>query len=352
MKKVLVLLIVLLMISTAFAEITINGDARVRPRLDQKFDEDGKTSQDLYYMYWARLWVTAKLTEGYYFQTKLATDGPANFIGLMGGGLYGQVDGWTTNAAAHSPNRGVVRFAEAHFGRKTDKYGYSMGVLPMSGLGNPEYDLHFYPTSKSDLPYTILNAASAAGFRGFYKIGESKLNVTLTVDQNTGNREVKDTPRDPYSIFASYDMKLGETKVSPTLIYTTQDKDLPSPLTVGANVGLPKLAGFALSAGGYYTTQPVEDATKYSGPMVHLKAVKPIGPGTFVSWVDWKTIDVDGADDPIATTLLWVMYKYTVYKSEVGTFYLAPTFRRIMQNYGDMEYARNKIELTMHIAFK
>ena len=123
-------------------------------------------------------------------------------------------------------------------------------------------------------------------------------------------------------------------------------------MTVGVNSALPKIAGFGLSAGGYFTNQSVENAGKYSGLMAHFKAVKAIGPGTFVSWVDYKSIDRDGFDDKTNTTLLWVMYKYVLYKSDVGNFSISPTFRRLMQNVGDVEYARNKIELTMHMTFK
>ncbi len=352
MKKIILVILSILIVQIAFAEVTIKGDARVRPRLDQRYDADGKTFQDFYYMYWARIWLDAQLTEGWYFSTKLASDGPGNFIGRFGDSPYDGNGGWTDGRAAHSGGRGAVRFAEMHFGRKTERMGFSMGILPMSALGNPEYDLHFYPTSTSDIPYTIVNAASAAGFRGFYKLGSGQLNLTLTLDDNTGNREDDANPRDPYSLFASYEMKVGDLDITPTLIATTADKDMASPITAGANVGLPKFAGFALSAGGYFTSQGVEAAGKYSGLMTHIKAVRPIGPGTFVSWLDYKTIDTDWQDDNVNTALLWVMYKYVVYKSEIGSFYLAPTFRRIMQNTGNVEYARNKIELTMHMTFK
>ncbi|MBN2281733.1 MAG: hypothetical protein JXQ65_14220 [Candidatus Marinimicrobia bacterium] len=371
MKKIFVILFVFLMLSSVFAEIVINGDARIRPRLDvSTLENNGTTSttRDMYYMYWARLWVTAKLTEGWYFQTKLATDGPANFTGKLGGSHYGGTVGWTDANAAHSAGRGVVRFAEVHFGRKMDNYGFSMGILPLSGLENPEFDLHFFPTSKSDIPYTILNAASAAGFRGFFCIGENRLNATITVDRdqvqykmievedmNGDKTKTEDELKDYYSLFLDYQMKFGDLKVAPTLIYSMTEEDEASPMTVGANVALPKMAGFGLSAGGYYTLQSQENnvgLSKYSGPMIHLKATKPMGPGTFSGWVDWKSITIDDDDDAVATTLLWLMYKYTVYKSEFGTFWLAPTYRLMLQNYGDMNYSRNKIEVTLHMDFK
>ena len=373
MKKLLITVIIVLSVTcqVVSAEITIKGDARVRPRLDQKFNEDGKTFESFYYMYWARLWINANLSEGWYFSTKLAADGPSNFIGVFGGNQYDNSNGWTDEKAAHSGSRGVLRFAEMHFGRKTDKYGFSMGILPMSGLGNPEYDLHFYPISSSDIPYTILNTATAAGFRGYYSTGKNKFNFTVTVDNETGNRETDDIPRDQYSIFTNYEMGIAKVKIAPTLTYTTAGEGLASPITLGINTKLPQIRGFGLSAGAYYLTQGIEDyekylsslksithmdtlgiSGKYSGIMLHGKVVKPIGPGTFVCWADYKTIDFDELDSIVETTLIWIMYKYEIYKSDFGSFYIAPTFRRMFQKYDDFEFARNKLELTLHMNFK
>ena len=80
--------------------------------------------------------------------------------------------------------------------------------------------------------------------------------------------------------------------------------------------------------------------------------MKPIGPGTFVCWADYKTIDFDELDSIVETTLIWIMYKYEIYKSDFGSFYIAPTFRRMFQKYDDFEFARNKLELTLHMNFK
>ena len=366
MKKIqllMILALVFLLVGSLCAEITFSGDARVRPRLDQQFSNGDMTSGNIYYLYWARLWVDAKLTDGYYFRTKLSADGPADFIGTFGGGTYDGLGSWSGAKSAIGGTRGILRFSEMHFGRKTENWGYSMGILPFSGLANPEYDIHFFPLSKSDIPFTILNRNSSSGFRGYYKVGPGLLNASLTVDNNLGSSDGNDNTddaRDQYSLFLNYTMKLGNFKVQPTIIKTIASPDtgtvvapLAAPMTAGANFGLPKIAGFALSAGGYFTMQGVEDAGKYTGPGIHAKVVGKLGPGSLVAWADWKSITMDGEDDACNTTLLWIMYKYTVYKSDVGSFALAPTFRRIMQVQGDaIDYARNKIELTMHFSFK
>ena len=138
LKKIKIIVILSITISSAlYSQITFHGDARVRPRLDQKFDPDGKTFEDFYYMYWVRLWMDAKLTEGWFFTTRLSADGPAGFIGKFGEGTYGGTDGWSDNQAVHGGGRGVVRFTELYFGRKTKNFGYVMGILPFNALANP-----------------------------------------------------------------------------------------------------------------------------------------------------------------------------------------------------------------------
>lgn len=375
MRRIIFSLIVLLLVfSSLKGEIKFHGDARVRPRLDQKFNQDGKTYEDFYYFYWVRLWMDAKLDDGWYFRTKLSTDGPADFIGKFASPTFDGVGGWTADHAAHSPHRGIVRFNELHFGRKTDNFGFSMGLLPFNALKNPEYDIHFYPVSKSDIPYYTMNNNAAAGFRGYYKVGPGKLNASLSVDNNTGNREVVDE-RDQYSIFLDYEYNVGEIKLVPTMIYSMGARDKASPLTAGLNIALPKYAGFNIKAGGYMTNQSADIANpainsgylglsdfsaadssafngRYSGAGIHFFLARKVGPGSVVGWCDFKSIDIDNIEDNKNTTLLWLMYKYTVYKSEKGAFVLAPTFRHIRQKFGAIEYYRNKIELTMHISFK
>ena len=375
MRKLLLIgLMVILFLSFLAGEITFKGDARVRPRLDQKFNKNGRTYQDFYYLYWVRLWMEADLEAGWYFKTKLSTDGPGDYIGKFASPTFDGVSGWTAKHSAHSGHRGAVRFNEAHFGRKTDRMGFSIGLLNFNALANPEYDLHFYPVSRSDVPYFVMNTNSAAGFKGYYQIGPGRLNASITVDNNTGNRELIDE-RDQYSGFLNYEVQVGGVKVQPTLITSIGAQDKPVPITLGTNLTPPKFAGFSIQAGSYYTTQSadvknsvinpgyvdlvdfsssdsVNYTGKYSGPGFHLKLAQDLGPGTLVGWADYKSINMDQIDNNKNTTLIWLMYKYTVYKSDYGAFVLAPTFRHMRQSFGDKRYSRNKIELTMHFSFK
>ena len=375
MKKIIVLNLLLITLFVCLkGEIKFRGDARVRPRLDQRFDQNGKTYQDFYYLYWVRLWMDAELEDGWYFTTKLAADGPSSFISKFGGPTYDGIKSWTGENAVHSGHRGAIRFNEAHFGRKTSRFGFSMGILPFNALAEPEFDLHFYPVSKSDIPYLILNNNSAAGFRGYYKLGPGKLRATVTVDNNTGNREEVDL-RDQYSSFLNYDFKLGEFKLRPSFIASLGAENRASPLTAGLNVETPQYFGFNFQAGGYFTSQQADIADpasnsgylglddfsaqdsanytgKYSGPGFHVQLSRKIGPGSFVGWVDHKIIDMDGVNDSKNTTYIWLKYNYPVYKSKSGSFWVGPTFRQIRQTFGGIEYIRNKIEVTLHFNFK
>ncbi|MCK5077297.1 MAG: hypothetical protein KAR38_13025, partial [Calditrichia bacterium] len=375
--RLLTIAILAILFFNLHAEIKFSGDARVRPRVDQMYDEDGKTSQDMYYLYWIRMWMKADLTDGWFVNAELSSDGPADWIGKMGAdGNYDNLNygtgvptdttftkynnlGWDRNNS-----NGVIRWSEAYFGRNGETAGFSMGLLPLNGLTNHELDLHYYPGTESDIAYLIYNRNSATGFRGYYKTANGKLCATLTVDDNLGKFDGNDATKDvndQYSALVHYTAQVGEMTLQPTLIKTIAPEGRMSPLTAGVNFKAPKLSGVALSGGGYYTMQSEENAVvrpgsdvigKYSGFMIHGKVVAKAGPGSIVSWVDYSSIDMDNADDKVNAYYLWLMYKYVVYKSEVGAFAVMPTFRRISNTFGNKEFARNKIEITMQLSFK
>ena len=68
------LIVLMLMVSAVFADITITGDARVRPRMDIKDSgEYGTKTSDIYYLYSARLLISADIGGGYFFKTRSYT---------------------------------------------------------------------------------------------------------------------------------------------------------------------------------------------------------------------------------------------------------------------------------------
>ena len=65
LKKVVIFSFLITGLSTSvYGQISFHGDARVRPRYDQKFVNGDQTYKDFYYMYWVRLWMDAALTDG------------------------------------------------------------------------------------------------------------------------------------------------------------------------------------------------------------------------------------------------------------------------------------------------
>ena len=354
------IVLLLAIVGNVFADISFHGDARVRPRLDQKFSNGDKTYQDLYYLYWIRFWARADLTDGWYAVGKLATDGPGDFIGVFGKenpgsanptGNYTVQDNWDRNSA-----NGVVRFGQAYFGKDGKKAGFSMGLLPFDPLAHPELDFHFFPGSSSDIPFNILAQTSATGFRGYYKTANGQLNTTVTVDDNNGYWDgdpTTDDPKDQYSVLMDFDANAGDFKIQPTLLKTFGSDMMPSPLTFGVNGALPKIGNANFTGGAYFTTQKADSTSKYDGFFIHAKTVFPAGPGTVVAWADYSSLKYDMLSDRLNSLYVWLMYKIVVYKSELGNFSINPTYRIISQKQGDLyDYSRNKIEVTLHLTFK
>ena len=81
MKKLFTAALLLtLVITGTYADITMTGDARVRPRLDiVDLGSYGNRTDNIYYFYRARLNIAADIGDGYFFKTKLGYNGAANF---------------------------------------------------------------------------------------------------------------------------------------------------------------------------------------------------------------------------------------------------------------------------------
>jgi hypothetical protein len=365
MKKMIGLLALLsfLFAAQVSAEVTFSGDMRVLPRYDivtKTISGAETTTKDIYYLYWGRIWMNVKLTEGWYGKAHVAADGPAGYI-KFGAEPFDGVRGYSSAQAAHSPGRATLRFIQLYIGRdnKEAGWGFSTGILPFNGLANPELDLHFYGGALCDIPYMILGQNSAAGFRGYMTLGPGKLTATLTVDDALGKDDGNDATEDrtdQYSLFADYNMKLGDLSFQPTLIKTFGSEGFESPLTAGANLTLPKIAGTTLILGGYYTMNSVEDTANavsdYNGYMAHFKAVRKIGPGSLNYWIDYSVLDDDDWSESKNTIQSWLMYSLPLYKSEVGSFALNPTWRYTHQTFTNFQYDQHKFEVALHLTFK
>ena len=358
MRKIRLLsLIILGVLSGANAEITLSGDARVRPRLDVKDNgEFGNKTEDIYYLYRARIQLAADIGDGYFFKTRLGHNGAAYWTGKFGEGTT------PTSTSLTGSGRGTVDFMELYFGYKGHTYGWSAGIIPVSGT--PLKDIHFYPELALDLPYVIFNNSAAHGFDLNYELAGNRLDLKILVDDNAGIKISEDgdvldslSTRDQYTLDLSYPVSLLGFKVVPEVLYTVADEGGAAPLTYGAEFALPKVAGFGLSSFAGLTKQTVEDSTKgtekYQGWIARAKMSGKIGPGVFTAWYDVAATNYEVDDITANFSYLWLSYTYVLHKSDMGSISLAPTYRLLTKKIEDTtDYSRAKLELTTQITFK
>ena len=354
MQKLFTTTIILTLILTgAYADITMTGDARVRPRLDiVDLGSYGNRTDNIYYFYRARLNIAADIGDGYFFKTKLGYNGAANFAKFGTGTL-------PTGISLSSAGRSSLSFMEVYFGHQSKTYGWAAGIIPVPH--NPLLDMHFYPGKMANIPWLLYNNAAASGFDFNYMLAGGKFDIKVLVDNNDGVKvssegDVIDslTTTDQYSFDASYSIALAGIKVTPQLLMTIADEGDPAPVTYGAALALPKVAGFGVSAYFGMTNQNADDTNAYSGWITRAKLVGMLGPGALTAWYDIATYTPDDASlEPTNTSFMWISYTYTLHKSDKGSVTLAPTYRLYTQETeGSLDYARTNIELTTQITFK
>ena len=381
-----ILTTLLILMSFAYAEITISGDARVRPRWDMNDNAlDSMKSTNIYHLYWVRLDIAADIGGGYFFKTRLAHNGAGNFIGKFGTGTL------PSSASPSSAGRGTVDFMLAYFGHQGKKFGWSAGLLPVPG--SLLLDAHYYPIKPLDIPWILFNNSAAPGFNFNYKLFGQQLDLKVLVDDNAGMsvegeiltstdtsytwlfdqesdtlRIYRDTTytssvndpnvdtKDQYTINLSYPIKALGVQIKPELLLTVADSGNAAPMTFGANVTLPKIAGFVISAGAGAITQSIETNEypgAYTGVVNRFKLAGKVGPGSLVTWVDMFKIDpkLDGLPNTTSTSI-WLSYKYILHKSDAGEVSLKPTYRQFTQKIdGLQDYNRVFMELTTEIKF-
>ena len=354
MKKLFTAVILLtLVIAGVYADITMTGDARVRPRLDiVDLGSYGNRTDNIYYFYRARLNVAADIGEGYFFKTKLGYNGAANFAKFGTGTL-------PTGISLASAGRSPLSFMEVYFGHQSKTYGWAAGIIPVPH--NPLLDMHFYPGKMANIPWLLFNNAAAPGFDFNYRLAGGKFDLKVLVDNNDGVKESSEgdvidslTTTDQYSLDASYSLALSGIKLTPQFLMTIADEGDPAPVTYGAALALPKVAGFGVSAYFGMTSQNADDTDAYTGWITRAKLVGMLGPGALTAWYDMATYTPDDASlEPTNTSFMWISYTYTLHKSDKGSVSLAPTYRLYtQQTEGSLDYARTNIELTTQITFK
>ena len=386
LNKKLLFGILIIMLSSVYAQVKLTGDARVRPRFDVKDNgEYGTKSEDFYYYYRARLMIEANIGGGYYFNTRLGHNAAAYWTGKFGTGVT------PSSSSIPGAGRGSVDFMELYFGHKGKKLGWSGGIIPVKH--NPMLDIHYYPEIMLDKAFDTYSNNAAHGFDVNYKLGRNVLDLKILVDDNAGKKVVDEnfvsrsdtsivyiidqdsgsirldttitmtsssasTSRDQYTFYVSYPVSFLGFKMTPHLLYTLADEGRPAPITYGAEFALPKVAGFKLSSSAALTSQSVSDSLSgvaaYSGSIARIKMVGKLGPGTLVAWYDLASTKPDASGSVKSDfTYLWLSYSYTMHKSDWGSLVVAPTYRLYTHKIEDSrDYSRAKIELTTQITFK
>ena len=344
----------IILITSAYADITWTGDARVRPRLDIiDLGSYGNRTDNIYYFYRARLNMKADIGDGYFFKTTLSYNGAANFA------KFGTGTTPVSSVSLASAGRSPLSFMEVYFGQQNQTFGWSAGIIPVPH--NPLYDMHFYPGKMANIPWLLYNNASAAGFDFNYSLAGGKFDLKMLVDNDDGvtvssEGDVIDdlTTTDQYSLDASYSKAFGSIKVTPQFLMTVADQGDPAPVTYGAGLGLPKIAGLGASAYFGLSNQSADDTEAYTGWIARAKLVGNLGPGALTAWYDMAAYTPDDDSlEPTNTSFMWISYTYTLHKSDKGAVTLAPTYRLYTQKTeGSLDYARTNIELTTQITFK
>jgi hypothetical protein len=379
------LMILILLITGVYADITISGDARVRPRLDIT-DQGayGSKSSDSYYLYWVRLNVNADIGGGYYMKTQLAHNGAGSFIGKFGTGTLPSTASYSSGA------RGSVDFMLAYFGYEGKRFSWSTGLIPV--YGDIFLDAHFYPIKPLDIPWILFNNNAAFGVDLNYVLAGQKLDLKVFVDDNSGKTVegdiltsidtayawiidqdsgvvVRDTSitslstdpnqatKDKYTFNLSYPVSIAGIQIKPHMYMTLADSGIAAPLTMGVELKLPKIAGWTMSVSTGTTSQKVETTAypgAYKGSFYRGKLWGKLGPGSFLTWVDVTSISPDLTSVPdINSTSIWISYQWKLYQSDKGEVSFKPTYRQhIQKTDGQQDLARTFIELTTEIKFK
>lgn len=368
--------------SAASAQVSFTGDARFRPRLDLDdrtgdLNQGYKTTQT-YYMYRLRLDMTAAIGEGYYVKSRLAHNGLAFYQKGGQGELPDIFGNQTNNVSDPSARRPELDLSYLYIGRATDDFGFDLGIIPVTGFSNPLWDLHYYPNLMIDVPYFIWNTDGAFGGRTYYDVGPGRLTVYALLDmeaeetRESAAGETLADRSDQYTLTAAYAVPVGGFRVEPMIMKTVGGQSSTftggvettltynAPLTIGANVVLPKFSGLTPSATVGYTMNDEGETVNapvaaYTAWLARAKLAGPIGPGSLLAWVDVAQRTDEAPAGDVGNDFLhwWLAYSFPIYSGERGSFSITPEWRFMnTDREEDTLRRRHKIEVNFDIAFR
>jgi len=352
MKKYIILGMLIIISSVAFATLKISGHADIRPRFDMKDYEDGegnltKQLHNLYFQYRARVNIRADIGEHYYFNGMLGHNALAMMTN-MADGTAKPKEGSDNTAQAPS-----VDWMQLYIARDGD-FGWQFGRVPLAG--NILLDMHYYPTKVHDLPFLIYNNNAYTGGKVYARLGDGRLTGIIAIDQDVVNHESYDagdstvTDQDGMTVALQYDRKFGKLSVSPEIYYSAH-KSNQNPLTVGALLGY-DVAEFHLFGGAGYTRS--READRYDGYTYQVGAKRKLGPGSLKADYNGAMVDRSSHGGAETEFSFWkIAYYYKIAAGQHGDLTLRPQWRHYRKQVIDGEgYIRNKWELYLSINFK
>lgn len=378
MKKLLstVLIIMLLVVaSDLFAQLKISGDARFRPRLniDDKTENGGTLTNDVYYMYRMRLNFKWNIGDGYFLASRLGHNGLAGY-GVFGKGVSADALGGYGKDYSESARRMSLDIMFLNGGRATKTYGYKFGLFGAGSYSNPIFDVHYYAAAMIDIPFFIFNNDGLFGASAYYKAGPGKVTFSALYDNPLG-RSVEDANgneiynmNDQYTFYLDYNMKASGWGFQPMVMMTMADS-AAAPLTLGANFSSPKLIGnLALGLSAIYSTNSVKESemanftkdygmvnNEYTAYLMRAKISGNVGPGKLLLWVDLGNREDTKDDGSIVKNdflYSWLGYSFTVYSGDAGKFIITPEWRHIATDVdGTNTRTREKIEMNFDFKF-
>lgn len=353
---------------TLSAEIKISGDVRVRPRLDIKDNGIfGDKTINSYYYYLARLNFKSDIGEGWFGHIQLGTNGNGYFSGMFSDPTQPGASKPTDEVSIDGATRGSVDFMLVCFGRKTKRFGYMGGLMPVDGIKNPMFDLHYYSDKMIDLPYYIFSNNGAYGFSGYIGFENGgKFNVSIYVDDNNGIRTedssgvLTENIIDQYTFMLDAPLKFSDFTIQPVLFITTisQQDSTEAPVTYGINVTTPKVGQFTFSSSLSMSSQDEKGTDEYNAWYLRTKAVGKLGKGTLAVWYDIanKTFELAGGDKVHDFSHVWLSYTIPVFKSDKGAVSIKPTWRYMAEKVevagvDTKDFVRNKFEVAIDFKF-
>lgn len=327
---------------SAYAQLTVTGDARMRPRWDLN-DQTGANknlSKDLYVMYRARLRLKADIGEGWSFQSMLGHNGVGEYAGKFAKGDLPDILGVEqSNISNDGARRATVDFMELFIDYKNTNEGFKIGLFPISSVSNPVYDLHYYPMRMVDIPYFIFNN-DATGVE--LKDQDDQYSIEFGIKHTIGLTQLRfqslyiiaaDTlPKaNPFSLHVK-GWKVGNADIWLQAMYSYQNRD-----KLGGNEG-----HFGVP------TNP------YDAYYLRLGTSKKFGSDRFRVWLDLANrIDhFDEEDLSHQYAFMWPEYAINLAHTTQGSVLLTPRIRPILhREAGTTLQSRQKIELDLDLFF-